>query len=231
LISKNIRMKKFILIFIAFFISPDSISQDSTIPLKRFSVPKGVYYTSESFFEKKPAIDKPFRVCYNNSSDSKISPVNGYRFVLNDSVKTDKDVFGFFDGANMYIRIDKGWRSAGVGNFTVYEERLNEFFKLSGLGRHPYIFIATQLMDAEHKYAIEKNDTTFSKRVNRLSLHYFSKKREFIKATPSGIGFLLKNDKDLYQEYQSEEKINNEVMAKYLDKMNERYPDWEPSSK
>lgn len=74
-------------------------------------------------------------------------------------------------------------------------------------------------------------DSSLNGNINKFDLYYIGKKKTFLKAIPTGIGFLLKNDKDLYDAYESENEITNEVMLKYLDKMNDRYPDWEPETK
>ena len=46
-----------------------------------------------------------------------------------------------------------------------------------------------------------------------------------MKATTEGVGFLLKKDKDLFEEYGNEPNKIETIMLKYINKMNERYPD------
>jgi len=47
------------------------------------------------------------------------------------------------------------------------------------------------------KHATALSELNFDKRINRLTLYYFSKKKEFIIAMPSGTGFVIKGDADL----------------------------------
>jgi len=69
-----------------------------------------------------------------------------------------------------------------------------------------------------------------NKDVKHHAIRYLGKKKEFINATPDVIGFLLRQDKDLFEAYGNEKKRTPDIMRKYLDKMNNRYPDWDPSS-
>jgi hypothetical protein len=109
---------------------------------------------------------------------------------------------------------------------------VNEFFKMSKLGRHAYIITYIEDIFRKAPEAVVVDDSSFytNKKI-RVQIHYLSKKKELLKATPAGVGFLLKTEKDLYEAYQNEKTINKEVMRKYLDKMNDLHPDWEPDSK
>lgn len=219
-------MKNLFFILIKILVCLNIFAQD-TAALKRFSLPRGIYYSSKTFFEKKPDIDKPFEVLVNNGSGSGNGLADhGYSFKVDDSIKITQDVFGFYDGKDMYIRVDNGVRRNGPGIYTVDVIKIDEFFKLSGLGRFPYIFIkSASFFKQQHRIAIETTDTAFLTNINRIELYYFSRKRQLIKATPDGIGFLLKGDKDLYESYGNEPRKSTEVLRKYLDKLNERYPD------
>jgi len=75
------------------------------------------------------------------------------------------------------------------------------------------------------------NDSLFYKNINHLEIRYRSKKKKLIKAYPDGIGFLLKEDKDLHKVYGQEKGKTKAVLRKYLDKMNESSPDWDSSFK
>lgn len=188
----------------------------------------GVYKTQKSFFEKNADIEKPVIAVVNiikdKKSDSSIAYGYTYKFV--DSTKPDMKVFAFFDGQNMYIRTEK-----------------NAFFKLDGFGRHPYGYMreieygtylpmGTSLSGIGYDLPAAGFSLLFNAiRKRKICLHYFNRKRQLVKATPEGVGFLLKKDKDLFESYGNEPKKTEEVMLKYLDKMNERYPTWEMKEK
>lgn len=223
-------MKKFLFSLLSFIFCLNLIAQDSNATRKKFSVPYGIYFTLKSFFAKKPDVETKFKVFVNKGVDSDDkAAVYGYRLKIADSVKLPFNLFGFFDGNDMFIRVDDGVR----GQFpNGYIKEINEYYKLEKPGRHAYFLVSSgPFLDLAHKHAISMNDIIYNSRINRLRLYYFGKKKKIITASPSAIGFLLKGDEDLYKEYGNEKTINNEVMIKYLDKMNERYPDWEASGK
>jgi hypothetical protein len=58
----------------------------------------------------------------------------------------------------------------------------------------------------------------------KSEIWYFDKKGTFRQATGQAIFFLLKKDKDFLKEFNAERNVTNEVLKKYLIKMNERYP-------
>lgn len=223
-------MRKFLFILSSFLFCLNLIGQDSTVMRKKFSVPYGIYFTLKSFFAKKPDIEIKFEVFVNKGFDSDDkSAVYGYRLKIADSVKMPFNLFGFFDGNDMFIRVDDGVRGVFPNG---YVKEINEYYKLEKPGRHAYFLVSSgPFADLANNHAISMNDVTNNRRINRLRLYYFGKKKKIVTASPSAIGILLKSDEDLYKEYGNEKTINNEVMIKYLDKMNDRYPDWEPSGK
>ena len=101
---------------------------------------------------------------------------------------------------------------------------------MSKLGRHAYIIKYSYDFYESRRDGIVVPESMFYKDINHLIIHYLSKKKELTIATPDGIGFLLKKDKDLFEEYSNEKRRTPDVLRKYLDKMNERYPDWDPVS-
>jgi len=222
------------------------IGQDS-IPVKKEPfVPIGIYYKSKSFFNKKPDFERPFRVVvnyrYRFSGDS---VVYGNTFQVLDSTIISGFVFGFYDGVDMYVNVEeqikrsKGFMSGGLADLVNLGVNNGGFFRIQKLGRHPYvlvergfsmpILIISPLSAAGALLtSVGVNSLMAAKaaaNINKMDVYYFSLKDKFLKATPEGIGFLLKKEKDLYEAYSNETHITTEVIVKYLDKLNDRYPD------
>ncbi len=206
-----------------------SNAQDSIFIKNVRMMPVGVYKTQKSFFNKKPDIEKMVMplVNYvkNKKSDSSIAYGFTYQFL--DSVKADVNAFAFCDSSNVYIQTERG-----------------AFFKCNGFGKHPYLYVRelrypVVFMPMSNSLAGLQEDLLFfafelfddALRRKKICLHYFNRKKQLIKATPESVGFLLKKDKDFFEAYGNEPKKTEEVMLKYLDKMNERYPTWEVKEK
>jgi hypothetical protein len=228
---------KYNLAFIAiFYFSHCLIAQDSSARKLSFNLPVGIYYTSKSFIAKKPDLKKPFRVVVNYSKQFVAdSIIYGNTFEMIDSTNIEGYVFGFYDGEDMYINIDQEIH----GGF--FHKNRGGFFKVEKLGRHSYILterglqipfvIFMPLTAAAAITTVSVNALMAAKassNINKMDIYYFNRKRKLIKATPTGIGFLLKDEKDLFEAYENESKITNEIMLKYLKKINDRYPDWQP---
>lgn len=217
-------MKSITLFSVSYLFSVFVFAQDSISTRNLQQMQIGVYKTQKSFFEKKADYQKPVKAVENIIKDKKSDSFVTYGFIYEfiDSTKTDMKVFAFFDGQNIYIQTEK-----------------NVFFRLDGFGRHPYGYLreieygvylpmGTSLSGIGNDLPAAGFSLLFnaiSKR--KICLHYFNRKRQLVKATPEGVGFLLKKDKDLFEEYGNEPQKTEAVMLKYLDKMNERYPTWE----
>ena len=198
-------MKKFTFSLLSFFVYLGISGQDSTVSSKKFTIPSGLYYTSKSFFAKKPDNESKFEVIVNKGVDSDDkSAVYGYSLKLANLVKLPFNMFGFFDGNDMFIRVDDGVRGTFPNG---YNKEINEYYKLEKPGRHSYLLVSSgPFLDLAHKHAISMNDIIYNSRINRLRLYYFGKKKKIITASPSAIGFLLKGDEDLYKEYGNEKQ-------------------------
>ncbi len=200
------------------------LAQDTAIKTT-FSVPVGIYFSSESFFSKKPDIEA-FEVVRTIVDHSKHITGYGYTVKVNDSF-IHKASFCFFDGKDMYMQLNHGLVTRSTTPYYTDVMWVNEFFKMSKLGRYAYIVTYTGGLFKKAQEGVVADDSAVYKKKNTSwQIHYLNKKKELMKATPTGVGFLLKSEKDLYEEYQNEKVINNEVMRRYLDKMNERYPNW-----
>jgi hypothetical protein len=224
--------------------------QDSAAVKKELFVPIGIYYTSKSFFNKKTDFERPFRVVanyrYRFIGDS---VVYGNTFQVLDSTIISGFVFGFYDGVDMYINVeaqirkDQAFMSKGLIRGLVDLADLGNnnggFFKIEKLGRHPYVLvergftmpiliISPLSAAAGILTSVGVNSLLAAKaaaNINKMDVYYFSLKDKLRRATPEGIGFLLKNEKDLYEAYSNEPHITTEVIVKYLNKLNDRYPD------
>ncbi|HOZ77623.1 MAG TPA: hypothetical protein PLY34_06475 [Ferruginibacter sp.] len=216
---KSIALFSFGFLFVFAVSAQDSINIRN---LRQMQV--GVYKTQKSFFARKADIEKPVRAVVNIIKDKKSdsSIAYGYTYGFVDSTKPDMKVFAFFDGQNVYIQTEK-----------------NVFFKLDGFGRHPYGYLreieygtylpmGTSLSGIGYDLPAAGFSLLFNAiRKRKICLHYFNRRRQLMKATPEGVGFLLKKDKDLFEAYGNEPQKTEAVMLKYLNKMNERYPTWE----
>jgi|GEM_PF-2578463 len=199
-------------------------AQDSISTKNLQHLPVGVYLTQKSFYNKKPDIVKPLNAVVHyvkiKSPDTLIS--YGFQFQFEDSTKANLNAFAFNDGNNTYIQTEK-----------------NIFFKCAGFGMYPYLYVrqlkygsgfpAVGLPLDFSQLLIESTVTGVlnASRKRKLYLHYFNKNRQLVKATPEAIGFLVKREKDLFEAYGNEPQKTEEVMLKYLDEMNKRYPTWE----
>lgn len=200
-------------------------SQDSPLIKNIRLLPAGIYKTQKSFFDRRPDIEKKvtpvIHYVKNKKEDSSVAYGFSYKFA--DSTKTDLAVFAFCDSNDVYIQTEKG-----------------VFFKCAGFGRHPYLYVrelsypvvflpmSNSLAGLQQDiffFAFELFDNAVRKK--KICLHYFNRKKHLVKATPEGVGFLLKKDKDLFEAYGSEPKKTEAVMLKYINMMNERYPAWE----
>jgi hypothetical protein len=219
------------------------VGQDSAAVKKEPFVPIGIYYKSKSFFNKKPDFERPFRVVVNYRyrfiGDS---VVYGNTFQVLDSTIISGFVFGFYDGADMYINVaEQIKRDQGMsrGLIDLVEGNNGGFFKLEKLGRHPYvlveqgftmpILIISPLSAAAGILTSAGVNSLLAAKaaadMNKMDVYYFSLRDKFKRATPESIGFLLKKEKDLYEAYSNEPHITTEVIVKYLNKLNDRYPD------
>ena len=221
-------MKRTTLFFLHLLFSLLATAQDSLLIKNIQQMPVGVYKTQKSFFDKKPDIEKAVKAVVNYIKDKKSDSSIGYGYTYEfiDSSKLNLKVFAFCDGKNAYIQTER-----------------NVFFKCEGFGRHPYLYVRELAYGTYLPYATNMAQlrgeiimNSFSAlldalRKKKLLLHYFNRKRQLMKATPEGVGFLLKKDKDFFEEYGNEPKKTEAIMLKYLNKMNERYPAWEEKEK
>lgn len=228
-------MKYCLSLIVLFTMSNCLKAQDSCDKKSSFNLPIGIYFSSKSFIAKKSDLKKPFRVVVNYSQQFVAdSVIYGNTFEIVDSTKIDHYVFGFYDGQDMYINIDQEIN----GGF--FHKNRGGFFRVERLGRHSYILterglqipfvVFMPLTAAAAITTVSVNALMAAKaasNINKMDIYYFNRKRKLMKATPTGIGFLLKDEKDLFEAYESESKITNEVIIKYLNKINDRYPDWE----
>jgi len=207
-------LKQLVILLIFLFFSKKLISQqksDSVI------LKKGIYKTKEELLNNTPSILNPFSFTLFSVA-SKNGTINyytiGYQF--DDTSKPQKKVFGFCDGNDVYVRIIE------------YEKGFNEhkFYRLTHLGKFPFITlnhttIALPFYNTMPMFAL--GVAAYTATSPQIEVWYFNKKGVFSKATEQAFYFLLKEDKDLYKEFGSENHYNSNVYIKYLLKMNERY--------
>lgn len=129
-----------------------------------------------------------------------------YKFL--DSSKKLKNVYGFFDGNNMYW----GDRKRGYFKFD-YIGRFS-FATTNGF-RNPPLLGKYSVSSVINRAIAKPHDMVF----------YFNKNQKWLEATGQSISWLLKNDKDFIDDFNAEKKYSNEVFKKYFVKMNERYPE------
>jgi hypothetical protein len=230
-------------------ISLPGLTQDTSLVKSKLFVPVGCYYSQKSFFNKTPDSEKPFRVVknyyhkqngdsinYGSKIEWKDDSTGEYSNAAEewlDSSGNPVKIFCFFDGKDMYLHSGK---LDGSEQYILKGKGL--FYKMDGIGKFPYTFAksgfsmpvilffvplteATQIATLAINSLIAANSAV---NMNRAGLFYFNKKREFVKATPERIAWLLMKDKDFYHEYEKEKKVTIMVMHKYLQKMNDRYP-------
>ena len=235
-------MKKNLALFVSIIFCVHLAAQDSIVEKKTF-LPTGIYYTTKSLFEKKPDLQKPFELItnYRLTFGNGDTVPYGQTCRLLDSSKIEKEFSCFFDGKDLYINVDEQIRkdkSPLAKGIIHLGKDDGGFFKMDKLGKHSYILVKrgftvpivffTPFTVAANIATASVNSLMAAKAVtnmNDVDVYYFNRKRKLLQATPTGIGFLLKDDKDLYDAYENEPRITTEVMIKYLDKMNERYPD------
>ena len=215
-------MKQILFLFCCIFFIEKASSQDSVLLKKNMQqMQVGVYYTPQSFFSKKADDTRPFKVVANYYI--RFAPDTifyGYTGEYADSSKFQKKAFAFYDGNKMYLRQEK-----------------KGFFPFDGFGRHPYLlkkenfFSTDMIMFMPMVGALLLPFAAGTMMLNRAAnysddkfLYYYNKNHKLIKATPVTIAWLLKSDKDLYKQFEKEDKVTTAVMIKYLDKLNERYP-------
>ena len=186
----------------------------------------GLYKEWNEFINNTPFITSAFVVIpkyqtnakENNETDTSSAneatdTLNDYGYRLSDTTIRQKRIFGFFDGNRMYVAK------------YLFSESLLEYLKkpryvaVDHIGRYAFVTV-----DMKRLYlsGLGVVDALISN--PKSEIWYFDKKGTFRQATGQAIFFLLKKDKDFLKEFNAERNVTNEVLKKYLIKMNERYP-------
>jgi hypothetical protein len=212
-----------IILIVAFLISPAvGISQDSLV-YKEVTRRRGIYQGWEEFKTNLPGINSSFSIDthYTRALSMPDTFQNRYYCRFDDSTIKLTKVFALFDGINLYMP-----------EFASGDTIL--LVKLPCSGKFPFIVeyykSTTGILPASDLFSIaglvELTAKTLDRAVSvpQKTVFYLNDKGKFHEATPQSIRFLLRNEKDLVEEFDNEPKLAVDVYIKYLIKMNQRYP-------
>lgn len=184
----------------------------------------GIYQYYDEFVQNHPGILKPFKVVYKVTVDKETHDTlqKGLTYQFLDSSRTDREVWGLFDGEKVYFHVNRDLFSpvnyVGRYTFLLLDDRDRAGF------RFPFYSVLTatsvlELLAIPAEDALAKAISPIKKK-----LYYYNEKGKLIEATSQSIGWLIRKDKDLVKEMHDEKNLNINTFIKYLVKMNERYP-------
>ena len=184
----------------------DTISFPGSIKNKKM----GIYKTYKEFLKDSPSIEKPLKMLDTFDIDYEMKDTNRvftYQFL--DSSKHIKKFWGLCDGKNVYVKVGK-----------------QGLVKLSFTGKYSFaIFDETNNLEINpltQSILVSAVDAILSPQ--RTELYYFNEQGHFLKATNQAIGWLIRKEKDLFEEFNNEKKVMLTTYRKYLELMNKRYP-------
>lgn len=198
---------------------------------------KGLYYSYEDLTDNIPSVEKPFVIVPNmvmvNKTDSVL---NGYKYIVQDTILKKKKIYAAYDGLHLFIAIkdefdfysdekillpvDSPARFPTMTyNLVVKNSRISPAFLFS-----PASLLVTAIGTAVAITTKTVINNSKSEPDSFKIFVYFNKRGKPIYPTREAMGFLLHKDKDFELEFSKEKNLTIDVYKKYIQKMNVRYP-------